>query len=489
MKRREALKSVAAGAAGLLLLPRTLRATPTPPDPLDELAARFIAAPRGEVAQIAAKAMAGGAETASILGAVFLAGIREVRPRHVGGKLHCVLMVESAFQLCHSIGKREAALMALWNLDDFKRSQQIDEGEGDWHLPPRPDVTFPDETAARREFVAAMESWDPERADRAVTGLVAWNDHDSLFELLWPFAARCYVSIGHKMIYAAQVERVLSRIGWRHAEPVLRSLILGLLHGGPVGRTEVFEKSRALAPSLPDRWLEGREDPPQSLEILRKLRASSSDEAQNVVIEAFRGGLGPATIWDGMRLAASEQFLRRPPGPPERGGSLLPVHAVTVTNAFGHAWRRSKSDSTKRLLVLQAAGWLSDLRRDLVSLRAQVADGPIIDTLGDSEKLATSSLDEALTSRSAASLRHRLDAHPGDLEVCRRELAASLASRGVEHHQHKYAAAFMEESRLIHQKWAPLIVAPSAGYLPDASVQESEVTERSLQALRAHGIA
>ena len=56
-----------------------------------------------------------------------------------------------------------------------------------------------------------------ERADRAVTGLLPHVDPDSLFELLWPYAARCYVDIGHKIIFGAQVERALRRIGWGHA--------------------------------------------------------------------------------------------------------------------------------------------------------------------------------------------------------------------------------------------------------------------------------
>ncbi len=489
MNRRTALKGLAAGAASLILTPRAVRAAPLPLDSLDDLAGRFIAASRDEAPAIAAKALGDGAGVGSILGATFLAGIREVRPRYVGGKLHCVMMVESAFQLCEGLGTKEAALTALWNLDDFKRSQQIDEGEGNWVLPPRPEAAFPDAGAARRELVAAMEAWDAERADRAITGLAPLLDHESLFELLWPFAARSYVNIGHKVIYAAQVERVLARIGWRHAEPALRSVVFALLHKDPVARTEAFERSRALAPTLPARWLEGKEDPTRSLEILEKMRASGSEEAQRTIVEAFRAGAGPATIWDGLRLAASEIFLRRPAGPPASRASILPVHAVTVTNAFGHVWRKTKDDSTRRLVVLQAAGWLADLRRDLQAMEVHRENAPALDSLGDAEGGAAPALAESLAAGSAALLRRRLDAHPAEQEECRTLLSASLASRGIEHHQHKYAAAAMEESRLVHPRWASRILAPSAGYLPDASAPEADVTDRLLHALKAHGIA
>ena len=53
-----------------------------------------------------------------------------------------------------------------------------------------------------------------------------------IFELFWRYGARDFRSIGHKAIYVANAWRALHAIGWRHAEPVLRSLAYALLETG-----------------------------------------------------------------------------------------------------------------------------------------------------------------------------------------------------------------------------------------------------------------
>ena len=76
---------------------------------------------------------------------------------------------------------------------------------------------------------AAMESWDIERAERAVVSLARSRSAGEIFAMLWRYGARDYRNIGHKAIFVANTFRTLQIIGWQHAEPVLRSLILGLL--------------------------------------------------------------------------------------------------------------------------------------------------------------------------------------------------------------------------------------------------------------------
>ena len=49
------------------------------------------------------------------------------------------------------------------------------------------------------------------------------------FELFFRYGARDFRSIGHKAIFVAGSYRVLQVIGWRYAEPVLRSLAYALL--------------------------------------------------------------------------------------------------------------------------------------------------------------------------------------------------------------------------------------------------------------------
>lgn len=300
LDRREALARMAAGAAGLLTLPaapaqaRTRAPTASAHD-VESLAARLRATPRAETFALATKLIRAGVDVPTLLGAIFLCGVREIRPRP-HGILHSVMMVGSSFQFADAASPTEAWLAVLWNLDDLKPSMEEDRTEaGDWSLPPRREGRTLGPDAARKELVAAMEAWDAGRADRALAAFLPHCDRAALFEVLWPLLARCYAFIGHKIIYAMQVERVLGRIGWRYAEPALRSLVMASL----VGRdTAAFDGSRERARRFPAGWERGREDPAQSAALLRALRAANPPEAQELVAHAVRDGLGPQTVWD-----------------------------------------------------------------------------------------------------------------------------------------------------------------------------------------------
>ncbi len=490
LSRRDVLTSLGLGTAGLLWSPGRGAASPAAIElgDLASLAERFRQTTRDGIFDVAEQAIRAGADYRTLLGAAFVAGVHDVRPRGVGGKLHCVMMVESAFQLTASCSAREAWLAALWSVDDFKNSQQRDIGEGDWVLPPRPEVSFNNEQQARREFRAAMETWDAERADRAIVGLLPFHDRQSLFEILWPFAARCFVDIGHKIIFCAQVERVLQRLGWQHAEPALRSLVNGLLYrsdsitGSEPG---VFDHGRKLAPRFPDRWLDGKEAPEQSEVLLKRLRDCDATAAQQLVVDAFADGLGPATVWDGLRLYASELFHRRPRSAARRHG---PVHGVTEVNAFAYAARATRVESTRRLMILQAAGWLPLVRRGLVKFFGAF-EGPGLDALGATADRDTARSEEIFEQLSPDAARLHLDREPGRSTPFLAQLRDHLVHRAFQSHQYKYAAAIHQESALVNPRWASRILAPSITYVPTAADPKSEVSQRSLDLLRKVGLA
>jgi hypothetical protein len=427
--RREAIVRLGLGAAGLLAGGRRALFAGVQPA-LAALAGQLRAVPKDAAFDLAAKLIRSGVDWRTMLAAVFLCGVRGIRPRP-HGILHCVMMVESAFQLAEASSPRDAWLPVLWNLHDFKVAQEENRRVwGDWEL--KPVAPLGD---ARRQFLAAMDSWDVERADRAIAGLVRTTGHSELFEILWPLMCRCYAFIGHKMIYAAQVERVVKRIGMAHAEPALRSLVMASL----VSRnTTAFEVSGAL--QFP---LQGRENPQESLNLHGDLRGLSPRQSQDRVVAAFREGLGPRTVWDALRLFASELFLRRRGRSASAGSSaLLPVHAVTVVNALGHAYRSTQSERTKRLTILQAAAWLASLRDDLpVSMSGPPPPAAVSDW------------------------------------------RPALFRKAQEHHQLKYAAAVVEESALAHPSLRPQLQAPAAEYLANPADPETNTYHRSLKAL------
>lgn len=479
LTRREALASLVAAPA-LLALGRQ-------DGNLGPLAEQLRACTRDGALDVAAKAIRAGADVKAMLGATFQAGVYDVRPRHVGGKLHAVMVVESVFRLAAATDRQSAWLLALWNLDDFKRCQELDRQEGDWVMPPRPTVSLAGEAVARREFLAAMDAWDDERADRALVGLIPSQTLESMFEILWPLAARSYVNIGHKMIYAVQTRRVLERLGWGSAEPALRSLVHALLHQ-PSGREEdVFQHSREIAASLPGRLPEGMEDPAHGRGILAELRALDSLSAQKRVTRALGEGVGAGTVWDALRAWASELFLRRLKSQPANDrAALLPVHSVTVINALGYAWRTTRSEATRRLLLLQAAGWLPRLRDDLIAIVGLGPPSRVIDDLGRGVDERDVPVD-LLQNPTPDAMRVRLR-DPRRLSAYEPALIAHLARKAVEDHQHKYAAAIFEESRLVHASWAPSLLACAVPYLPGKAEAETEVCRRSLRAMAKAGV-
>lgn len=487
LSRREAL-------ASLLALP-TLRAVRASAGPamappsteLSDLAEGFRRCARADALELAVKAIRSGADRQTILGAIFLAGILDLRPRHVGGKLHAVLVVESIFQLAAAADRQSAWLLTLWNLEDLKRSQELARQEGEWALPRRPSAAAASEDAARSEFLAAMEAWDDERADRALVALVPHHDLASLFELLWPLAARSYVNIGHKMIFAAQTERVLARIGWPYAEPALRSLVYGLLHRPSGTETEAFERSRELAAALPDTGAPSRPDPARTAVLLNELRDGDSGAAQRRVAAALKEGTSPATVWDALRVWASELFARRLVSQPaDDRRALLPVHAVTVTNAFGYAWRTTRSENTRRLVMLQAAGWLPLLRDDLTSIVGLGPRVPPTDAIGRVDA-PPARLEGLLEDPSPASIRAHLR-DPLHSSAYRTALVEHLARKAVEPHQHKYAAVVFEESGLVHPQWGPDLLSAAVPYVPSGRQTDTELALRSREALVKAGI-
>ena len=449
--RREAVIRLGVGAAGLLVAGRrSLFASTEVRADVQTLAHQIRGAPTAKSFDVASAMIRNGVDWKTMLAAIFLAGVRGIRPRP-HGILHCVMMVEASFQLAEA-SPGEEWLPVLWNMYDYKLSQEDNRRElgEEWILGPPPRVKRIGVPEARREFVAAMEAWDVDRADRAIVALAQSANHAELFETIWPVACRCYAFIGHKMIYAAQLERVVRRIGGPVVVPALRSLTMALL----VGRnTTAFDSGRELAPRFPAAWERGKEEPQKSLELMLELRTMSPRESQQRIVAAFRDGLGPRTVWDALRLFGSELFMRRPGRSASQGRSaLLPVHAVTVTNAFGHAYRNAKSEQTRRMAILQAAAWLSAMRDDLRNIVGLI-DAPA--TLEVSVDLA--------------------------------QLRTSLFRKGQEHHQFKYAAAIAEESAAINSRWASRILAPAAEYLAHPTDEVTEIYRKSHSALVAPG--
>ena len=503
MNRREVLKSLAASgsiASATLWRPERLAAADRSvasdivrfSADIEPLVRLIEDTARSECVEVIARRLRSGLSYRELLSALFLAGIRNVSPQPPGFKFHCVFVLHSVNQLSLDAPEDERLLPLLWALDYFKESQQRDLDQDDFCLR-APKAPLPGATKAWGEFHAAMESWDEERADRAITALARTKGSHEVIEGLWRYGARDYRNIGHKAIFTANTWRTLQAIGWRHAEPALRSLILGLLDFGPDRRMNGYgfedqthhenaARAKGVLPTLPPDWIStGSSDPRAARGVLETVRSDAPVDASTEVAKLLvRGQVNSQDVWDGIHLAAGDLMLRLP--------GILGVHCVTSANALHYGFRMSSDAETRLYLLLQAVGWIGQFARymsrddeirslDLAKLeRADVPENAGDSTAGVLEELRANA-DQA----ARRAMGYALD-HPNLTEFLRR--ARSMLFRKVEEsHRFKYAAAIFEDLSLVSPVWRPHMLAAATYYLQGPAHPDSEVVVRARKAL------
>ncbi|WP_165249211.1 hypothetical protein [Paludisphaera soli] len=436
--------------------------------------------PREKVFEKAVAELKGGLSYRSLLGGLFLAGVRNVQPRPVGFKFHAVLVINSAHMLGQSSATSERLLPLFWALDNFKSSQAQDVAEGDWSLGAVDEARVPKPHQARADFVRAMEAWDVDGADVAVAGLCRGAGAAEAMEPFWRMAVRDQRDIGHKPIFAAQSWRTLQAVGWEHAEPVLRSLAYGLLdlrgdRPGPIGP---YEENLKNAGEIGPDWQEGRPDPAATLGLLALLRYASPEEASAEVVKLLKRGVAPGSIWDAALLFSSELMMRNP--------GIIAIHATTAANSLHYIYGASGDDTTRKLALLQAVGWQPLYRERIkspnpvcidaipddasISTQPETIDG-IFEAVGQDRSRAAA---EALSFLSQGGSSHAL------FDVASR----MIFHKGTDSHDYKYGAAVWEESlNTTDPRWRPRLAAAAMYHLPGSNRPDSPLMIRAREAV------
>jgi hypothetical protein len=167
--RRELLVWSAA-AAGLELASR--RVPRGRADEIDELVRWIVTMPREPALKRGARELAAGLAPERLLGALQVAAARELRtdrPRFN----HDALVVSSVDQLSAGAALVERRSLALWCLDHFKESQDLEAQSEDWKMAPIGARELPRGAAARAALIDAFERWDAAAADVAIAGWTA----------------------------------------------------------------------------------------------------------------------------------------------------------------------------------------------------------------------------------------------------------------------------------------------------------------------------
>jgi hypothetical protein len=490
--RREFLQAASAfglgAAAGLrLITPASADDMVVGPDavrfrPEIEPVVRWIEeTPRERVFDVAVEQLKAGLSYRDLFAGLFLAGIRNVKPRPVGFKFHAVLVMNSAHVLGQTAAVEDRLLPMFWALDNFKSAQAQDVKEGDWTLNRVDEARLPKAGRARAEFVKAMDAWDADAADAATAALCRNAGANETIEAFWRYAVRDQRNIGHKAIFAMQCWRTLQAIGWEHAEPVLRSLTFGMLDlqgdrtPEPVGP---YAANLERAKAIRDDWTAGKPDTGATRSLLETLREADADDASEAVVQALNSGVAPGSLWDAVVLCGSEMLLRNP--------GIIPLHAVTSANALHFIGENSGDDTTRRMALLQAAAWMPLFRRRIenpAALRLDAIEPAPVDTSGEEALRSIFTTVAQDRQRAAAQAIGYLErgGSPDDLFLMARRLIFHKAN---DSHQYKYGAAAWEEFHLATDpKWSGPIAAAALAYFPSSEADDSPVMRRAAAAV------
>jgi hypothetical protein len=504
ISRRAAFHALTGGAFSSPLLLRRADAQVTPdivkfrPE-IEPLVGLIERAPRDQCAGMVVEQLRRGVSYRQILAALFLAGIRNVNPRPPGFALHCVFVIHSAHLMSLEAPADSRLLPLFYALDNFKTAQERDarSASGDYTMRAI-GGSLPAGERAAAEFSAGMEAWDFERAERAAVSLARHRGASDVFEMLWRYGARDYRNIGHKAIFVANACRTLQAIGYQHAEPVLRSVALGLLdfgkqqqlngyalddqcYGGNVKR--VKDTFSRLKPG----WVAEDADPGDTRGLVAAMRQSTPEEAcAEVAARLVKGKMSASSVWDAVHLSAAELRMRA-----RRGAALAAIHAVTSANALHFAWLAASEPEVRFLVLLQAVGWMGQFRTFAETHAENVRPFAITDLKPGAqsaplERVLAEILDGIPSNPDAsAALVFRL---AQDMPARQAFLSAALrltSAKADEVHYYKFLAALIEDVALVSPAWQPHLLAATVYYVKGANDPEPAPMKRAREALKS----
>ena len=444
--------------------------------------------PPAELLEQAAQRIRQGTTYQQVVAALFLAGVRNIAPRpNVGFKFHAVMVVNAAHQESLALPETDRWLPIFWALDEFKKSQAMEQKDSGWRMAPVNESIVPPPHKAKEAFITAMENWDEKNADAAVAGLVRSAGANEIYELFYRFGARDFRSIGHKAIFVGHSWRLLQFVGWQHAEAVLRSLAFACLNHDVKNSTPAlsdepadrpWRRNQKLVSGMRPDWMTGKLDDGATREMLAVLRQGTSEEACDKAVALIGRGVSPHSIWDALFVAAGEIVMRQP--------NVPNVHSMSSANALRYAFQASGDDATRKLVLLQDCAFIT-LFRDAV--RGKVADVRIEDVKPLAVKESAGALEEIFSDVGADRMSGAKKIHyylsnggsPQDLMNAARRL---IFLKGRDAHDYKYSCAILEDYFKVSPAWRDQFLAASSFYLKGSGEKDNVIVQRTRAAMK-----
>ena len=422
-----------------------------------------------------------------VLAGLLLAGVRNVQPRpSVGFKFHAVLVVNSAHQAALAGPDNERWLPIFWALDNFKSAQATNLKESGWRMKPADESKVPTAAKARAAFTTAMDNWDVEAADAAVSALARTATAGELFDLFARYGSRDFRDIGHKIIYVCNAFRTLDVIGWHHAEPVLRSLAFALLkHDGKNPAKEDLEpdrpgrKNAERVNKAAAKLFANAKPATVTAEIVKSLRTATADAMGGEVASLAASGVDPRPVWDGLFLGAGELLMRQP--------DLVGLHTLTTLNALHYAARTTGDAELRKFLTLQGASFLP-MFRDAMKASGKMGDAKIDELKPRDERkeylvadvYAELSRDKEKGARTALQF---LKTDPTATKQLIDEGRRLIFLKGTDAHDYKFSVSVMEDAAFVSPEWRNHFLAASVFWLKGSETPDAPLVKRTRAAL------
>ncbi len=440
--------------------------------------------PRDSALEVAIAQLKKGLSYKNLLAGLFLAGIRNIKPRPVGFKFHAVMVINSAHVLGQSSAVTERLLPLLWALDNFKGSQAQDVKEGDWVLGPVDECRLPKPHQAKAELVdGRWRSGTPRRPTRPSPRSAAAAGAAETMEPLWRMAcATSAISATRRSSPPRAGEPCRRSAGSTPSRSFARSSSACSTSRATAGRG-LSGPTRPTWKTPPRFARTGRSaatDPAATAALLQVIRQATPEAASAEAVKLLNQGIAPGSLWDAAILSACELLMHSP--------GIVAIHATTATNALHYIYTASGDDTTRRLALLQAVGWQPMYRG-----RVKLTDSAGIDSLKASPDVQISSGDEAVGEIFATINEDRKKAGAKAMAYLARggspDLIFDAARRMIFHkgrdsHDYKYGAAVWEECLWSTEpKWRNPMVAASMFNFPGAKTADSPLMIRAREAL------
>jgi hypothetical protein len=172
-----------------------------------------------------------------------------------------------------------------------------------------------------------------------------------------------------------------------------------------------------------------------------------------------------------------------------RQPAIVPLHAVTTSNATRFAWNMAESDRTRRLLLLQNAAFLP-MFRDAMNARGSASD-LTIDALetGDeaAKELTTDAIFAELGEDPMQAARHVKQFLSGPDRA--RELIDAarvlVFLKGDDAHDYKFSSAVLEDYYQVSPTWRNTYLASNVFQLQHSGRRDNGLVERTRAAFEA----